>query len=82
MDARTDRIHARSHDLARRPSVILASEPMDGERGWRRLDSGELLHVAADLTVDTHTLLPDPPAHPLSLQDLDPDVAASQQATP
>ncbi len=82
MDARTDRIHARSPGLATRPSVILASEPMDGERGWRLLEPGELLHVGADLTVRTQTLLPAPPQHPLTMADLEPDVAASQRTTP
>jgi predicted glutamine amidotransferase len=82
LDAKTDRIHARSHDLARRPSVILASEPMDDDHQWRQLDPGELLHVAADLTVDTTTLLSAPPAHQLSLTSLDATAAVSQQPTP
>ena len=82
MDARTERIHARSDDLAARPSVILASEPMDGEHEWRQLESGQLLHVAADLSVDTQTLLPAPPTHQLSLTDLAPDAATSQRPTP
>jgi predicted glutamine amidotransferase len=82
LDARTDRIHARSQALAHHPSVILASEPMDDDQRWRLLKSGELVHVAADLSVDTQNLFPAPPAHRLSLTDLAPDVAASQQATP
>jgi predicted glutamine amidotransferase len=82
LDARTDRIHARSHELAHRPSVILASEPMDDDHQWRLLNSGELVHVGADLTVDTQNLFPAPPAHPLSLADLSPETAASQQAIP
>ena len=35
----------RSDDAARRPVVVLASEPMDDDPGWRALESGELLHV-------------------------------------
>ncbi len=80
LDARTDLIHAQSDQLAAHPSVILASEPMDDEPGWRPLQSGELLHVDADLTVRTSNPFPDPPAHQLRLADLRPTAAASQQA--
>jgi glutamine amidotransferase len=62
--------------------VILASEPMDADRGWRLLESGELLHVAADLSVHTSIPFPDPPAHPLSSSDLSVVAAASQTPTP
>jgi predicted glutamine amidotransferase len=82
MDARTIRIHARSKELAHRPSVIVASEPMNDDQRWRQLKSGELLHVAADLTVHMQTLLPGRPAHPLALSDLASDAATSQQPTP
>ncbi len=82
MDARTDRIHARSADLARRPSVILASEPMNDDHGWQQLSSGDLVHVHADLTVQTQSLLPAPAAHQLTLADLTPDAATSQRSTP
>lgn len=82
LNARTDRITARSDELAEHPSVILASEPMDADHGWRLLESGELLHVAADLSVDTSIPFPDPPAHPLSSSDLSVVAAASQAPTP
>jgi predicted glutamine amidotransferase len=82
LDAQTDRIHVRSTSLAGGPSVILASEPMDGDRRWRLLSSSELLHIAEDLTVTTSTSFPDPPAHQLSMSDLAATAAASQQATP
>ena len=45
------------------PSVVVASEELDGERGWRMLASGELVHVRPDLTVESAVVLPDPPAH-------------------
>jgi predicted glutamine amidotransferase len=45
------------------PSVVVASEELDGERGWRMLASGELIHVRPDLTVESAVVLPDPPAH-------------------
>ena len=55
---------------------------MDDDPGWRLMDSGELLHVNADLVVDTSTPFPDQPAHQLSMGDLADPAAASQQATP
>lgn len=81
-DARTDRIHARSDHLSRRPSVVVASERMDNDPRWRLLGSGELIHVAADLTVDARLQFPDPPRHQLSLSELEAEVAASQRPRP
>jgi predicted glutamine amidotransferase len=71
-------VRVRSAELSARPAVVLASEPMDEDPGWRPLDPGELVHVAPDLTVSRRVALPDPPAHPLTLADLDPRAAASQ----
>ena len=34
------RICTYSRDLAAQPAVVVASEPMDGETGWRLMDSG------------------------------------------
>jgi predicted glutamine amidotransferase len=82
LDARTDRIRARSEALAERPSVIVASEPMDGDPGWRLLGSGELLHVTKDLVLVASMPFRDRPAHQLGLDDLTAAAAASQQATP
>jgi predicted glutamine amidotransferase len=57
----TSSVHAPAlHEL---PSVVVASEELDGERGWRMLASGELVHVRPDLTVESAVVLPDPPAH-------------------
>jgi glutamine amidotransferase len=70
------RVHS-SH-LAQHPSVVVASEPMDDDRGWRALSSGELLHVGADLTCSVRTVVREPPARPLTLAELDPRAAASQ----
>jgi len=81
LDARSDRIHARSRALADRSSVVLASEPMSAEPGWRLLDSGELLRVRADLTVESSSPFPARPARQLSVGDLG-AAASSQQATP
>jgi predicted glutamine amidotransferase len=73
-------IRVRSSDLSRCPAVIVASEAMDEDPGWRPLQSGELLHVDADLGVTTSRAIERPPAHQLTLADLDPKAAASQAA--
>lgn len=57
--------------------VVLASEQLD-EDDWRALQPGELIHVDRDLRVSTRTILPDPPAHQLTLADLDAHARASQ----
>ena len=49
-------------ELDNTPSVVIASEQMDGETGWRMLTPGELVHVRPDLSVDSAVVIPDPPA--------------------
>jgi predicted glutamine amidotransferase len=44
------------------PSVVVASERLDGENDWRMLASGELAHVRPDLSVRSEVVLPEPPA--------------------
>ena len=78
LDAATSRIHARSAELAGQPSVIIASERMDDDPGWRLLDPGELLHVASDLAIESSAPFPPAPRHLLQRADLDPATAASQ----
>ena len=78
LDAASDRIHARSPHLAHQPSVVIASERMDDDPGWRLLDPGELLHVSSTLEIMSSTPFPAEPAHLLSLSDLDPAAASSQ----
>lgn len=73
-------IRVRSGVLSRRPAVVIATERMDEDAGWRELESGELLHVDADLELRARRVLDRPPAHALTLADLDPRAAASQQA--
>lgn len=63
LDLRSHRIRARSEHLARRPSVVLASEPMDDDPAWRLLESGELVHVDADLEITSRPVFPGRPAH-------------------
>ena len=61
----TSQVHAPA--LRATPSVVVASERLDGEDGWRMIGAGELLHVARDLTVSTSLVLPDPPARTIGL---------------
>ncbi|HEY0716061.1 MAG TPA: class II glutamine amidotransferase [Streptosporangiaceae bacterium] len=76
--ARSDRVNARSGQLGRQPSVIIASERMDDDPGWQLLAPGELLHVGPDLVIDRSTPFPAPPRQLLRLADLEPAAAASQ----
>ncbi len=71
-------MRVRAEEGAGRALVVLASERMDEDRAWRPLASGELLYVDADLRTSTRMLLPHPPAHPLTLEDLNPTAKASQ----
>jgi glutamine amidotransferase len=72
-------VRVRSADLAAAPAVVLASERMDEDPGWRPLAPGELLHVGPDLTVTTQVAVDHPPARQLTLADLGPHAAASQR---
>ncbi|MEV0976292.1 class II glutamine amidotransferase [Streptomyces sp. NPDC049915] len=74
------RMRVHSAPLADHPAVIVASERMDDNPHWRPMESGELLHVGPDLRTTHRVVLPDPPAHRLTLDDLHPDAAASQKA--
>ncbi len=71
------RVRVRSGVLAAVPAVVVASEPMDDNAGWRSLRPGELLHVDRHLTVHSTIAVEHPPAHPLTLDDLG-QSAASQ----
>ena len=68
----TSSVHAA--ELHVRPSVVVASEELDGEHGWRMLASGELLHVRPDLTVESAVVLPEPPAHLVPLPASNPNI--------
>jgi predicted glutamine amidotransferase len=49
------------------PSVVVASEELDGESGWRMLAPGELVHVGPDLGVRSAVVITQPPARPVPL---------------
>jgi predicted glutamine amidotransferase len=78
LDVASHRIHARSAHLAHQPSVVIASERMDNDPGWRLLDPGELLHVSATLEIERSAPFPAEPEHLLNVSDLDLVAAASQ----
>jgi predicted glutamine amidotransferase len=71
-------VRVRSEPLIRHSSVIVASERMDEDPGWRLLEVGELIHVRPALDVDSTIAVDRPPAHPLALGDLGPHAAAAQ----
>ena len=71
-------VRVRSEDLGAAPAVVVASERMDDDPGWRPLRSGELLHVDEDLNVASTMAVDGSPARPLTRADLDPRAAASQ----
>jgi glutamine amidotransferase len=73
-------IRVRSGDLAGCRAVVVASEQMDEDSGWRALQSGDLLHVDPDLKTTITRVIEGPPAHQLTLEDLG-QAAASQAAT-
>lgn len=59
-----------SDALAEAPAVVVASERMDEDPGWRSLRPGELLHVDRHLQVHSTIAVEQPPAHQLTLDDL------------
>lgn len=71
-------IRVRSGDLAGCPAVVVATEEMDEDPGWRNLEPGTLLHVDHGLKCTYRQVLGRPPAHPLTLSDLGDQAAASQ----
>jgi predicted glutamine amidotransferase len=68
----TSSVHA--PELHVLPSVVVASEELDGEDGWRMLASGELVHVRPDLSVESAVVLPEPPAHLVPLPAGSPNI--------
>jgi glutamine amidotransferase len=68
----TSSVHA--PDLADAASVVIASEELDGESGWRMLAPGELVHVRPDLGVESWIAVPEPPAHLVPLPPGNPNI--------
>jgi predicted glutamine amidotransferase len=55
-------------------SVIVASEEMDGESGWRMLAPGELVHVRQDLSVRSSIAIAQPPARLVAIGKDNPNI--------
>jgi len=55
-------------------SVVVASEQLDGETGWRMLAPGELVHVGPDLSVDSAVVIDEPPARLIPLGGPNPNI--------
>jgi len=72
-------VRVRSGALHSRAAVLIASERMDEDPGWRMLEPGELVHVDRELGVSSTIAVPEAPAHLVSLAELEPQAAASQQ---
>jgi glutamine amidotransferase len=68
----TSSMHVPALDEA--ASVVVASERLDGETGWRMLASGELLHVRPDLSIHSEIVITQPPAHLVPLPADNPNI--------
>jgi len=55
-------------------SVVIASEELDGESGWRMLAPGELVHVGPGLAIHSEIAIPQPPAHLVPLPAGNPNI--------
>lgn len=75
---RSKRIRAHAAQLAGRPAVVIASEPMDDDPRWQLIAPGELVHVDADLNVTRELVLADPPKFQLDRAQLSAVADAAQ----
>ena len=69
-------MRVRSAPCSSTATVVISSERMDEEPGWREVASGELLHVGPDLVVEREIIIDRAPAHQMVLRG----VAAKSQA--
>jgi predicted glutamine amidotransferase len=68
----TSSVHVPELDSA--ASVVVASERLDGESGWRMLAPGELIHVRRDLSVSSAVVISEPPARLIPLPSGNPNI--------
>jgi len=68
----TSSVHVLSLQSA--PSVVIASERLDGESGWRMLAEGEPIHVRLDLSIESAVVITEPPARLVPLPGRDPNI--------
>ena len=64
-------MHAPGLDAA---SVVIASEELDGESGWRMLAPGELVRVRPGLSIESAVAITDPPARLVPLPPDNPNI--------
>ncbi len=55
-------------------SVVVASERLDGESGWRMLAPGELVHVRPDLSVQSAVMIAESPARLVPVGTQNPNI--------
>ena len=55
-------------------SIVIASERLDGQNGWRMLAAGELIHVRPDLSIQSAVVITQPPARLLPLPGQNPNI--------
>jgi predicted glutamine amidotransferase len=55
-------------------SILVASERLDGESGWRMLAPGELVHVRPDLSVRSSVAIAEPPARLVPVGGQNPNI--------
>ncbi|OBK36227.1 class II glutamine amidotransferase [Mycobacterium sp. 1245111.1] len=77
----TNRIRVQSEHLHQRSSVVFATEPMDDAARWQLLEPGELVHVDAGMQISRDLVLPNPPRHLLTEDQLSPAAQASLHPT-
>lgn len=75
-------MRVRSEHGSEEPLIVIASEPMDPDAGWRPLRAGVLTHIDRDLEIREALILPRPPVRALTLADLSQRARSSQAARP
>ncbi len=68
----TSSVHVPALDAA--ASVVIASEELDGESGWRMLAPGELVHVRPDLSIASAVVIPEAPARLVPITGPNPNI--------
>jgi predicted glutamine amidotransferase len=68
----TSSVHIPALDAA--ASVVVASEELDGEDGWRMLAPGELVHAGPGLDIESAVVIEEPPARLVPLGAENPNI--------
>jgi glutamine amidotransferase len=79
LEVRSTTMRVQSGAFSFIPATVIASEKMDSSAGWRMVESGELIHVDAQLNVTSTIAVSDPPAYMIDLDALSADAAATQR---